>query len=308
MRRLILIDEIQTPRWCWSETRQNAWVCLNNNDGSDALLYSCRKAKTGKKGFPHRSDLAGWKNWFTQLKVNQLDCYVLDKTYQIIITAAIWAGIDIRIFIDHRPNQNENRFVGLFKNSITQFVCAGSFLANRLILDDVAQGDVHTFLPTFDCGDVVNEQSNDNQIQILALADGKDSQAIGHTIWSTAMIKHIHPEVKLVINGQLNSQQKATCYEWESRFAVKDMIEFVDDTELWPKLLAQSTLVLNAYTTMNIPLRLMYSKQVKATILLTPGDCDEYIESDDNIIVAESNKPRDISTAMLPVIDKVKAI
>jgi len=269
----IVLDTDVDPLWLRHPSRSIKAKTGNQQAHSDRIISLRSNVPSD---YPHSHDLPGWRRWFKRNDIHELRCYLPGRKSWAILSAAVLGSIPISLYVTRYLEAGELDYLKLWKKRTNRFYCAGNFIRQQLQAHDMAADRIIVEAPVIPLApsNEVDLEKYKNQLELpndiytlLSLVPPQDPKALKDIVWTAAIVKHVFPDIRLIISGDYGREDRSRLSDWEKMFKTSHMLVLHPKPEEWDILVQVCDVVLAGSAGGKEVIRLHYAQATAKPIV-----------------------------------------
>jgi hypothetical protein len=257
---------------------------------------------------PHFHDLFGWRRWFRQNDIQEVRCYLPGRKSWAILSAAVLDSISISQYVTRYLEAGELDYLKLWKKRTKRFYCAGNFIRQQLQTNGFAADRITVEDPVIplSLSSEVDLEEYRKQLglpkdyyTLLSLVPPQDPQALKDIVWTAAIVKHVYPDIRLIISGDYDPEDRLRLSDWERMFKTSNMLIFHQKPEEWDILIRVCDVVLAGGAVGKEVIRLRYAQAAAKPIVGSGPGYKECCNGYDKALQVRPSTPRQFAATIL---------
>jgi hypothetical protein len=301
----IVLDTDVDPLWLRHLPRSPKDKTGNQQAHSDRII-SLRSLSTTH--YPYFRDVPGWRRWFKRNDIHELRCYLPGRKSWAILSAAVLGSIPISLYMTQYIEPRNFDYLKLWKHRTNRFYCAGNFISQQLQTNGVAADRIIVEEPVIQVSpsSEVDLEQYKNQLKLpsdnytlLSLVPPQDLKALKDIVWTAAIVKHVFPDIRLIISGEYGREDRLRLSDWERIFKASNMLVLHPKPEEWDMLVQVCDVVLAAGACGKEAIRLHYAQAAAKPIVAGGKEYNEFINGYKNAFLVHPPTPRQFASTIL---------
>jgi len=302
---VIVLDTDVDPLWLRHPSQSIKATAGNQQARSDRIISLRSNAPSH---YPHSHDLPGWHRWFKRNDIHELRCYLPGGKSWAILSAAVLGSIPISLYITRYLEAGELDYLKLWKKRTNRFYCAGNFIRQQLQAHDITADRIIIEAPAIQLppSREVDLEQYKNQLELprdiytlLSLVPPHDPKALKDIVWTAAIVKHVFPEIRLIICGEYGQEDRLRLSDWGKMFKTSNMLILHPKPEEWDILTRVCDVVLAGGAGGKEVIRLHYAQAAAKPIVGGGTGYQKLIDGYENAYPVDPPTPRQFATTIL---------
>ena len=305
---VLALDTDVDPLWLCHPSRSIKVKTGNQQARSDRII-SLRSNVPSH--YPHSHDLPGWRRWFKRNDIHELRCYLPGGKSWAILSAAVLGSIPISLYVTRYLEAGELDYLKLWKKRTNRFYCACTFIGQQLQSHGVPADRIIVEAPVIPLVllSEVDLERYRNQLALpsdtytlLSLVPPDKPKALQDIVWTAAIVKHIYPDIRLVISGDYGREDQLRLSDWEKMFNISHLLCLHPKSEEWDILVQVCDVVLAGSAGGQEVIRLHYAQAAGKPIVGGGKGYQKLIDGYEKAYPVDPPTPRQFAATILDLI------
>ncbi|MCF7958231.1 MAG: hypothetical protein K9M57_07285 [Phycisphaerae bacterium] len=264
----------------------------------------------GQGGVPYHNDIAGWRQWLQEHQVTQVICLDPTPRSQMIISAGILNDVFLIIYLTRCVSKKCYDGLRIVDRWVDQYRCAGPSIGRQLRQFGLNPEKVTVDIPNVEMIQIDADRRNelrkgigDDGPVLLALPRPDDKKPLYHVVWTAAILKHIYHNLRLVVAGQYNAEQKQVISNWQRDLLAEAMIH-LDDQSDFDALAAASDIIVAGDGRSGDVIRMRHARKSGRHIVAPAAGWKDDLQGCPHATIVPKGKPREMASAILSLLEK----
>lgn len=264
---------------------------------------------------PYRTNLPGWRHTLRKHAIQELHAWQPDNRFWAILLAGRLEHLPLTLHLDEPLDRLSGLLMRLLLPRVQAVIATAEFLAAPLrdrLPDPRRMQVVKPSLPAdrLDEASVVRLRERlltaQTRFLVLVTPPPANHTALLGLVWAAALVRHVRPDVRLVVSGPASSRDRGRLKHWEKNLDSPGLI--VLDTEApFGHLVQAADVVLTGSEAFRETLRLAAvmaaAGRADTGILTSPGETRGPLRAAPGVRVARSGKPRHLAGTLLEILE-----